>query len=103
MKDIAYNKETLPVELQTDDQVKALILFLVKEIYGSFAFDANLIKDVDGMWILFLPSRKTTLYYETSLKKMYDVLMEEYEGYILYSTATSEYSQFKNIFNNSLN
>jgi hypothetical protein len=92
--DTIIEKDKLPIEFQTEEEIKNLCLFFVKEIYGNYASSAQLFKDVDGFWVLFIPNKKVVLYCSQTIKEMYDIILEEYEGYILYSTVLSNSSQF---------
>ena len=95
MEDTIIEKDKLPIEFQSDEEIKALCLFLVKEIYGEYASSAQLFEDVDGFWILFIPNKKVVLYCSQTIKEMYAILMDDYEGYILYSSVVSDQNQFK--------
>lgn len=70
----------------TDQEMKDQIIFFVKEVYGNYGSKCKVYKDDegDGLWIAFLPEKKVTLFADVSLKKIYDLAFDEYEGYILY-------------------
>lgn len=94
MEDIIIKKEQLPIEFQSNEEIKSLCLFLVKEIYGDYAASAEIFVDVDGLWILFLRDKKCVYSVGESIKEIYDGLLEEYEGYVLYSISVRDQNQF---------
>lgn len=95
MEDTIIKKAELPIEFQSDKEIKELCLFLVKEIYGEYANSVELFMDVDTQWVLFIRDKLLVMMCENSLKQIYDNLLEEYEGYMLYSMSVRDQKQFK--------
>lgn len=95
MEDTIIKKAELPIEFQSDKEIKELCLFLVKEIYGDYASSVELFMDVDTQWVLFIRDKLLVMMCENSLKQIYDNLLEEYEGYMLYSMSVRDQKQFK--------
>ena len=83
------------VKGMSDNELSQVISMFSKEIYGE---DIRLHKDpVDNMWIIFDPRNKRTLIVSPTLHEMYELICDEYMGFVQVGYGNLPSTQFNTI------